>query len=31
VIVDVVEPEGGVIFRQPEGKAEVKVEQEVPA
>ena len=31
VIVDVVEAEGGVIFRQPEGKAEVKVEQEVPA
>jgi ATP-dependent Clp protease ATP-binding subunit ClpC len=31
VIVDVAEAEGGVIFRQPEGKAEVKVEQEVPA
>ena len=31
VIVDVGEAEGGVIFRQPEGKAEVKVEQEVPA
>jgi ATP-dependent Clp protease ATP-binding subunit ClpC len=31
VIVDVVEAEGGVIFRRPEGKAEVKVEQEVSA